>query len=40
MRDLRIRNEELEAARAELADVAVAQERERFARDLHDLIGH
>ena len=40
MRDLRIRNEELEAARAELADVAVTQERERFARDLHDLIGH
>ncbi|HET9102136.1 MAG TPA: sensor histidine kinase [Solirubrobacteraceae bacterium] len=40
MRDLRIRNEELEAARAELAEVAVTQERERFARDLHDLIGH
>ena len=40
MRDLRVRNEELTAARAELAQVAVAQERERFARDLHDLLGH
>jgi two-component system sensor histidine kinase DesK len=40
MRDLRVRNEELVAARAELARVAVAQERERFARDLHDLLGH
>ena len=40
MRDLRMRNEELTAARAELAQVAVAQERERFARDLHDLLGH
>jgi two-component system sensor histidine kinase DesK len=40
MRDLRVRNEELTAARAELARLAVAQERERFARDLHDLLGH
>ena len=40
MRDLRVRNEELCAARAELAELAVAQERERFARDLHDLLGH
>jgi two-component system, NarL family, sensor histidine kinase DesK len=40
MRDLRVRNEELNAARAELADAAVARERERFARDLHDLLGH
>ncbi len=39
-RDLRIRNEELSEARAELARLAVAQERERFARDLHDLLGH
>jgi signal transduction histidine kinase len=40
MRDLRVRNGELLAARAELAQLAVAQERERFARDLHDLLGH
>ncbi len=40
MRDLRIRNDELSAARAELAGMAVAEERERFARDLHDLLGH
>jgi two-component system sensor histidine kinase DesK len=40
MRDLRIRNAELLQARAELARVAVAEERARFARDLHDLLGH
>jgi two-component system, NarL family, sensor histidine kinase DesK len=40
MRDLRVRNEELNSARAELARLAVAEERERFARDLHDLLGH
>ncbi len=40
MRDLRVRNMELNDARAELADMAVAEERERFARDLHDLLGH
>lgn len=40
MRDLRLRNEELNEARAELAKLAVAEERERFARDLHDLLGH
>jgi two-component system, NarL family, sensor histidine kinase DesK len=40
MRDLRIRNRELADARAELAQAAVAAERERFARDLHDLLGH
>jgi two-component system sensor histidine kinase DesK len=40
LRDLRQRNEELSAARAELAQLAVARERERFARDLHDLLGH
>ena len=38
--DLRLRNQQLSQARAELADMAVAQERERFARDLHDLLGH
>jgi two-component system, NarL family, sensor histidine kinase DesK len=40
MRDLRARNHELVEARAELALSAVAAERERFARDLHDLLGH
>ncbi|SDP62770.1 sensor histidine kinase [Lentzea jiangxiensis] len=30
---------ELETARSELADLAVSQERLRFARDLHDLLG-
>jgi two-component system, NarL family, sensor histidine kinase DesK len=38
--DLRMRNQELQQARAELAKVAVAEERARFARDLHDLLGH
>jgi two-component system, NarL family, sensor histidine kinase DesK len=33
-------NEALREARAELAEVAVADERLRFARDLHDLLGH
>jgi two-component system, NarL family, sensor histidine kinase DesK len=33
-------NEELREARAELAELAVAEERVRFARDLHDLLGH
>jgi two-component system sensor histidine kinase DesK len=33
-------NKELQHARAELASVAVANERRRFARDLHDLLGH
>src|SRR5579884_2700738 len=40
MSDLRQRNAQLNQARAELAEMAVAQERERFARDLHDLLGH
>ena len=40
MRDLRMRNQELTEARAELALTAVTAERERFARDLHDLLGH
>jgi two-component system sensor histidine kinase DesK len=31
---------ELRAAREELASLAVAEERLRFARDLHDLLGH
>ena len=40
MGDLRMRNIELRHARAELARMAVTEERERFARDLHDLLGH
>ncbi|HEY1687962.1 MAG TPA: histidine kinase [Solirubrobacteraceae bacterium] len=37
---LRIRNLELLSARDEIARLAVADERVRFARDLHDLLGH
>src|SRR5262245_24099174 len=33
-------NAALRDARADLADMAVADERIRFARDLHDLLGH
>ncbi|MBW9207350.1 sensor histidine kinase [Mumia sp. zg.B53] len=33
-------NAALRCTRAELARVAVAEERERFSRDLHDLLGH
>jgi two-component system sensor histidine kinase DesK len=33
-------NRELVVARAEVARLAVADERARFARDLHDLLGH
>jgi two-component system sensor histidine kinase DesK len=33
-------NRELERTRGELARLAVADERLRFARDLHDLLGH
>jgi two-component system sensor histidine kinase DesK len=40
MTELRESNRQLVAARAELARLAVAEERERFARDLHDLLGH
>ncbi len=34
------RNAELARARTELADLAVARERERMARDVHDILGH
>jgi two-component system, NarL family, sensor histidine kinase DesK len=37
---LRARNTQLHHAREELARLAVADERLRFARDLHDLLGH
>lgn len=37
---LRSRNLELVRARGELARLAVAEERLRFARDMHDLLGH
>ncbi len=33
-------NRQLQAARRELADLAVAEERARIARDLHDTLGH
>jgi two-component system sensor histidine kinase DesK len=35
-----LRNAELAVAREEIARLAVADERSRFARDLHDLLGH
>jgi two-component system sensor histidine kinase DesK len=34
------RNSELAAARSEITRLAVAEERSRFARDLHDILGH
>jgi two-component system sensor histidine kinase DesK len=40
MGELMSANRELHNARAELARLAVADERARFARDLHDLLGH
>ncbi len=33
-------NRDLQAARGELAELAVAEERNRIARDLHDTLGH
>src|SRR5439155_15739272 len=38
VRQLIIANADLHATRAELADLAVAADRERLARDLHDLL--
>ena len=40
IRQLTIAVGQLRAAREELARLAVAEERLRFARDLHDLLGH
>lgn len=40
MRRLFVTIAELQGARQELATAAVARERLRFARDLHDLLGH
>jgi two-component system, NarL family, sensor histidine kinase DesK len=39
-RRLLVTIDELRVARTELADYAVIQERQRFSRDLHDLLGH
>jgi two-component system sensor histidine kinase DesK len=39
-RRLRVVNQELGQARDEIGRLAVADERLRFARDLHDLLGH
>lgn len=39
VRQLIARNADLQATRAELAELAVASERERLARELHDLLG-
>ena len=39
-RRLELTNRELRAAREELVQLAVSEERLRFARDLHDLLGH
>jgi two-component system sensor histidine kinase DesK len=35
-----LRNRELAAAREEITRLAVADERNRFSRDLHDILGH
>jgi signal transduction histidine kinase len=40
LRSQRVLIEQLEAAREALADQAVAEERQRIARELHDLAGH
>ncbi len=37
---LQIQNDKLRAAREEIARLAVSEERLRFSRDLHDLLGH
>lgn len=40
MRRVMLSNAELRAARDEIATLAVAEERARMARDLHDVLGH
>ncbi|MFL6123378.1 sensor histidine kinase [Actinophytocola sp.] len=40
MRQVIMANAELRAARDEIATLAVAEERARMARDLHDVLGH
>jgi signal transduction histidine kinase len=40
VRELRARAERLEREREEQAQVAVAEERARIARELHDVVGH
>lgn len=40
VRQLTLSVAELRAARAQVARMAVAEERKRFGRDLHDLLGH
>lgn len=40
LRQLAVTLEELRRAREQLAQLAVAEERLRFSRDLHDLLGH
>jgi two-component system sensor histidine kinase DesK len=37
---MKTQNDKLRAAREEIARLAVAEERLRFSRDLHDLLGH
>lgn len=37
---LALRNRQLQAAQAEVAVLAVERERERIARDMHDILGH
>jgi len=39
-RKLAVRGRQLAAAREEMTELAVAAERERMARDLHDILGH
>jgi len=39
-RKLAVRGRQLDAARAEMTELAVAAERERMARDLDDILGH